>query len=211
MDLVLRIQNLSYAYAVKNTLAFRDFEVKRGSHTWVKGASGSGKTTLLHLLAGLLSPLSGTVWVANTPLHTLSGGALDIFRGKHMGMVFQHTYFVRSLTLAENLMLAQKLGTGKVDHARIRNLLDRLGIQSLARSYVYELSGGEQQRFSIARSLVNQPLTVLADEPTASLDDANASAVMRLLMDTAAELNATLIVVSHDQRVAAHFENVYQL
>jgi putative ABC transport system ATP-binding protein len=162
---------------------------------------------LLHLLGGLLSPTSGSIQVGNTELGQLRASALDQFRGKNIGIVFQKSHFVRALTIGENLALAQQLAGLKPNRERIVELLERLNIGDKFRLKPDRLSIGEQQRAAIARALVNQAPIILADEPTSALDDHNATEVIDLLEEQAKALGSTLLVVTHDKRLKDRFPN----
>lgn len=210
MSLIAR--QLQYRYPKGEALfSFPDLSCDKGSQWLILGPSGSGKSTLLHLLAGLLPPTAGELSLNEQRYDQLSGGQLDAFRGRHIGMVFQRSYFVAALSVAENLDLAQKLGKQAVDKVGNRALLAELGIGQYADKYAHQISIGEQQRASIARGLVNRPSLLLADEPTAALDADNAKIVSRLLRERAAELNATLLVVTHDERLLPDFQHVIRL
>jgi len=203
---MLQTNQLQFSYTGAQTLTFPDFTCQKGEQWLLLGQSGSGKTTLLHLLGGLLSPTKGVVTVGDTALKTLSTAALDKFRGKHIGIIFQKAHFVRSLTVQENLVLAQQLAGVMVDKARIADLLNRLNVRHKLHSKTNELSQGEQQRVAIARAIVNQPAVILADEPTSALDDENCEEVIQLLEEQAAAVGATLLVVTHDGRLKERFE-----
>lgn len=203
---MLQTEQLSFSYTGINTLKFPDFICQKGEHWLLLGQSGSGKTTLLHLLGGLLSPTNGSVKIGTTDLKTLSTAALDKFRGKHIGIIFQKTHFVRALTVQENMMLAQQLAGISIDKPRISQLLNRLNVGHKLHAKTNELSQGEQQRVAIARALVNQPEVILADEPTSALDDENCEEVIQLLEEEAAVAGATLLVVTHDGRLKERFE-----
>lgn len=177
-----------------------------GEHLLILGASGVGKTTLMHLIAGLLAPLSGQVVVNGTTLTQLAPRALDRFRGKNLGIIFQRPYFVRSLNTLENLLLLQHLAGAKKDRNRALQVLDELGIAQQAFQKPTTLSQGEQQRASIAMAVLNQPQIILADEPTASLDDQNCQKVLDLLFQESEKNGAQLIIITHDQRVKARFD-----
>lgn len=187
-------------------LRFPDIECGKGEHWLLLGQSGSGKTTLLHLLGGLLTTKNGSVNVAGTDLKTLSTAALDKYRGKHIGIIFQKSHFVKSLTVEENLMLAQQLAGVKINRNRITELLNHLNVGDKLKSKPDRLSQGEQQRVAIARAIVNQPDVILADEPTSALDDTNCNEVIALLEREAKAVGATLLVVTHDGRLKERFE-----
>ena len=141
----------------------------------------------------------------------LSAGQLDRFRGRNIGIVFQQSHFVRSLTLEENLGLAQRLAGLPVNHSRISSILAQLNLAHKLRVKPDALSIGEQQRAAIARAVLNQPALILADEPTSALDDANTEQVIQLLQEQAASVNATLLIVTHDNRLKTRFEQQIQL
>ncbi len=208
---MLQTIDLQYAYNGGRVLRFPNMSLGTGEHWLLLGQSGSGKTTLLHLMGGLLSPKSGSVRLGETALEQLSSRALDHFRGRHIGIIFQKPHFMRALTVEENLLMAQKLAGEKTDKARIASLLQRLGVESKLRVKPDQLSAGEQQRVAIARALVNRPMLILADEPTSALDDANALEVAKLLEEQAASVNATLLIVTHDNRMKSRFLKQIQL
>ena len=200
-------ENLEYAYEGKAPLKFPDIRCDKGAQWLLLGQSGSGKTTLLHLLGGLLSPQKGEVRIAETTLNSLSAAALDDFRGKHVGIIFQQAHFVRAISVLDNLLLAQQLAGLKPDRRRAQHLLEQLDIAHKAGDRPDRLSQGEQQRAAIARAIVNQPALIRADEPTSALDDRNCMEVLALLEREAAEVGATLLVVTHDNRLKNRFEN----
>lgn len=204
---MLAIKQLQFSYTRNQVMNFPDFSLQKGEHWLLLGQSGSGKTTLLHLLGGLLSPTSGSIQVGNTELGQLRASALDQFRGKNIGIVFQKSHFVRALTIGENLALAQQLAGLKPNRERIVELLERLNIGDKFRLKPDRLSIGEQQRAAIARALVNQAPIILADEPTSALDDHNATEVIDLLEEQAKALGSTLLVVTHDKRLKDRFPN----
>ena len=202
---MLKTENLQFSYDGGPPLRFPDIECGAGEHWLILGQSGCGKTTLLHLLGGLRTPKNGEVSIGGTSLKSLTTSELDKFRGKNVGIIFQVPHFVRSLRVGENLELAQKLAGQPIDRDRIQKLLDRLAIGHKLNAKTGELSQGEQQRVAIARALVNRPQVILADEPTSALDDKNTDEVIQLLEETASEVNATLLVVTHDKRLRDNF------
>lgn len=208
---MLKTKDLQFNYDGGAPLHFPDIQFGVGEHWLLLGQSGSGKTTLLHLLGGLRTPKSGSVIIGETSLNSLSASELDKFRGKNVGIIFQVPHFVRSLSVRENLELAQKLAGVPIDSERIKELLDRLAIGHKLNAKTSDLSQGEKQRVAIARALVNRPQIILADEPTSALDDKNTDEVIRLLEETASEVNATLLVVTHDKRLKDNFEKQIQL
>jgi ABC-type lipoprotein export system ATPase subunit len=208
---MLQAQNLKFSYDGSNTLSFPNIECQNGEHLLLLGQSGSGKTTLLHLLGGLLSPQSGSIKVGEAEMSRLNGSSLDKFRGQNIGIIFQTAHFVKALTVQENLILAQQLAGKKIDKQLIVNVLQKLNLEHKLKSKTSELSVGEQQRVAIARALVNSPALILADEPTSALDDKNTDEVIQLLEKTASEANATLIIVTHDNRLKDYFKNQIQL
>ncbi|RLK50168.1 putative ABC transport system ATP-binding protein [Alkalispirillum mobile] len=199
---MLQIKDLAYRYRDGQPLHFPDWRAEAGEHWWLSGPSGTGKTTLLHLLAGLLSPSSGAVRVNEQTITDFPSAARDRFRGRHIGLVFQRLHLLPALTVAANLELARYLAGLPRDHARIEQVLERLGLADLAGRRAHQLSQGQAQRVAIARAVVNRPSILLADEPTASLDDENARRVAELLCEQAAACRATLVVASHDTRLA---------
>ena len=161
---------------------------------------------MLHILGGLLKPQSGEVIIDGTSIYSLSGNALDKFRGENIGIIFQKPHVLSALTVLENLQIANFF-VGKDTRTTIERNLVELGISDKKFAKPDTLSEGESQRVSIARALANEPKIILADEPTASLDDENAENVIRLLKAQAKRLQAVLIVVTHDHRVKNHISN----
>ena len=208
---ILSVNNLKYSYPNGSLIRFPDFTVKNQQDVLITGNSGSGKTTLLHLLSGLLKIQHGEITIGSSNLSSLNQRELDSFHGKNIGLVFQQPKFISSINVLANIKAAQFFGTGKVDKSTALTLLDELGIASKAQKSTHQLSGGERQRLAIARALATKPKIVLADEPTSSLDDKNAEAVYELLHQEALKNGATLMVVSHDQRLKSKFENIIAL
>jgi ABC-type lipoprotein export system ATPase subunit len=212
---MIEVNDLSFSYGGNAAIAFPDFKCNRGEKLLLLGDSGTGKTTLLHLLCGLLRPKSGSMNVAGVDINSLNDRQLDKFRGRELGIVFQQSHFVQSLTVAENLSLPTMLTGSNIatDELKVRTheLLDRLGIGHKFDSYPKDLSVGEQQRASIARALVHKPSVVFADEPTSALDDKSTEAVIQLLEDETLKAGATLIIVTHDSRLKSRYTDRIEL
>lgn len=206
---MLRATDLRHAYTRHGTrvpvLDVPRLEVAAGARLLVLGPSGSGKTTLLHVLAGLVRPDAGTVTLGATELTALSEAERDTARGQRIGIVFQQFHLVRWLTVAENVGLARSLAGLRPEPARLRETLGRLGLGDRLGARPAELSTGERQRVAIARAVACEPDLILADEPTASLDDARAADVLALLTDEAERAGAALVVATHDRRIAPAF------
>lgn len=208
---MLATENLQYAYSGGGPLRFPDIRCQTGEHWLLLGQSGCGKTTLLHLLGGLLTPREGRVVIGQTDLTALSPAQVDKFRGRQVGIIFQTPHFVRSLSVAENLALARQLAGLPADRPYLMHLLERLAVDHKVHAKTDALSQGERQRVAIARALACKPGVILADEPTSALDDVNTDEVIRLLEDIAREVQATLLVVTHDKRLKDNFSNQIDL
>ncbi|MFC1224928.1 ABC transporter ATP-binding protein [Pedobacter sp. BG31] len=208
---MIRISSLVHVYDQGRSLKFPDWEIGDMEQWLLLGASGSGKSTLLNIIAGLLKPGQGEVLINGTDLYALSARERDSFRGKHIGIVFQKPHLIRSLDVLDNLELAAVMAGLPVDHERNLSLLADLGISELAKNYPDHLSQGQLQRVSVARALVNKPDLLIADEPTSSLDDENASQVIRMLAIRAKDNGAALLIATHDARVRDHFTKTYLL
>ncbi|HMQ49998.1 MAG TPA: ABC transporter ATP-binding protein [Saprospiraceae bacterium] len=204
---MLQSKDLYFNYHSQKTFHFPDLFCAPGTACLILGKSGSGKTTWLNLLAGLRKPEKGEIRIGDTAITQLSAAQLDRFRGRHIGMVFQQSHFVRALNVYENLALARQLAGLPANSGKIKSLLERLQIAHQVKTKTSRLSIGEQQRVAIARALINEPQLVLADEPTSALDDDNATQVIALLEEQAKAANATLVVVTHDARLKQHFEH----
>jgi len=204
-------KNLSFSYGKNAFFSFPDVAVSSGSSLLITGGSGKGKTTLLHLLGGLLRPQEGEVFIDHTNIASLSEKKLDHYRGQHIGLVLQQAYFVASLNVLENVVLASWLTTGKKAKEKALQLLQQLGLQDHLQKQPSQLSIGQQQRVSIARALINEPKLLLADEPTSSLDDENAHRVAGMLAQLAKQYGTALVIVTHDQRLKDTFLNQISL
>ena len=203
--MILQAKNIEFHYSIDQKFQIPDINLNSGQQLLIIGKSGSGKTTILNILGGLLKPLAGEVKINGSSVYEFSGAELDKFRGKNIGIIFQKPHLLPPLNVEENLKLANFFAGEKSN--QIDPLLKELGIYEKRKAKVNTLSEGEAQRVSIARALVNNPKVILADEPTASLDDENASNVVKLLKEQAEKFKAALIIVTHDQRVKDHISN----
>ncbi|MFD2743595.1 MULTISPECIES: ABC transporter ATP-binding protein [Sphingobacterium] len=209
---VLKTEGLTFRYGSQSSmLAFKDLQISKQQHTLLLGDSGTGKSTLLNLLGGLSHPNSGYVNIKNEDIYQLSESALDKFRSQNIGFIFQEAHLLKNLTLAENIQLAQSLAGYKVDHEKISALLAQLQLKEHSHKHPNQLSRGQLQRAAIARAIINRPAILLADEPTASLDDNNTQRVLTLLREMADTYGSTLIIATHDKRVKDEFTNTYFL
>ena len=207
---MINTKGLNFKYNDQASFSFPDINLAKDENLLIIGSSGIGKTTLLHLLAGLLESNSGSINLYGQDISKLTQHQIDKFRGQNIGIVFQKPHFVNSLTVKENLQLAQYLGNKK-DQNRIIDILSSLDILDKENKKPKKLSQGEKQRASIAMAIVNSPKLILADEPTSSLDDENCDRVIKLLKKQASEFKAQLIVITHDNRLKKHFKKSIKL
>jgi putative ABC transport system ATP-binding protein len=208
---MIAVRGLAHRYGAAEALRLADWKVAQGERWLVLGRSGCGKTTLLHVLAGLVRPTEGQVEVSGEDVLKLEGARLDRWRATTVGIVLQALHLVKHLSVRDNLRLAQYLAKAPQDDKRIDDALGALGVAAKSARRPSELSQGEQQRVAIARAVVNRPKLVLADEPTANLDDAAAATVVDLLGEQAARHGATLVVATHDARVKGKFRERLEL
>ena len=207
---MIKTKKLEFSYDNQEFFKFHDINLKKKENLLIIGKSGVGKTTLLHLLAGLLKSSSGSIELCGKNITSLSSDELDKFRKNNIGIVFQRPHFVNSLTVKENLQLAQYIANKK-NNFRIESVLKNLNIFDKANNKTNSLSQGEKQRASIAMAIINFPKLILADEPSSSLDDENCTRVIKLLKKQAREFEAQLIVITHDSRLKKHFKKSIEL
>ena len=190
-----------------------DVEIPRGDFLALRGASGAGKSTLLHLIGGLDTPNAGEIFFAGENLSRFSERRLTDFRNRRVGFVFQAYHLLPELTALENVCLPARVARVSSGDARkrARELLARVGLDDRLDHKPSELSGGEQQRVAIARALVNEPVLLLADEPTGNLDSHTGGEIMALLQSLRTEKQTTLVIATHDARVAALAPRVIEL
>ena len=214
---LLSARNLhkSYTLGKRNLDVLRGvtIELERGDFVALRGASGAGKSTLLHLLGGLDTPSSGEVMLGGRNIATLSRPELARLRNQQVGYIFQAYYLLPELDALENVCLPARMARKPADAAaaRGRELLEKVGLKERVEHKPYELSGGEQQRVAIARALINQPELILADEPTGNLDSHAGEETIELLCALRAERRTTLIIATHDSKLAARAPRVIEL
>ena len=185
--------------------------VRRGEFVAIMGASGSGKSTLLHILGGVDAPTAGRVVVDGMDLSTLGADALALYRRHTVGLVYQFHNLVPFLSVRDNVELPVRFDGSRPDPATVAELLDLLDIADCEKSMPSELSGGQQQRVAIARALISRPAVVLADEPTGSLDRGNGEKVVDLLRKVRERFGTTIVLVTHDESVAAAADRVVHI
>ncbi len=212
---ILKIENLSKVYGKGETAvkALDDvsFTVKKGEFVAIIGPSGSGKSTLLHLLGGVDQPSSGKVFVDHTDMYELNETKLAIFRRRQIGLIYQFYNLIPILTVEENITLPMLLDDHKVDKNQLDKIVGILRLQNRLKHLPNQLSGGQQQRVSIGRALISNPAIMLADEPTGNLDSKNSSEIIELLKMFNKTYNQTLIVITHDERIALQADRVISI
>ncbi|MCR4601757.1 MAG: ABC transporter ATP-binding protein [Clostridia bacterium] len=209
---ILEINNLCKVYGEGETRvdALKDvsFEVEKGEFVAIVGPSGSGKSTLLHILGGVDVPTSGQVRIAGTDICGLNESKLAIFRRRHIGLIYQFYNLIPILNVEENLTLPILLDGKKPDRGLLEDLVEKLGLGERLGHLPNQLSGGQQQRVSIGRALMNNPALLLADEPTGNLDSANSKEIISLLRKFNRENGQTVIIITHDERIALSADRV---
>lgn len=212
MEEVIRTEALKKVFGKEESAvtALRDctVSIKKGEQIAVTGASGSGKSTLLHLLGGLERPTEGKVWYGDTDLYAMDDQSRSVFRRQNIGFVFQSYNLIPELTAEENIALPAMLDGKKTDTSFIQSITERLSLTDRLHHLPGELSGGQQQRVAIARALSTRPRILLCDEPTGNLDSQNGEQVIALLYELSEELGTTLVVVTHDQSIAAKAQRI---
>lgn len=198
---MIQSQQLRYQYPGAPPLVFPDMDVPQGSVVLVSGTSGCGKSTLLALIAALVPPAAGELVVAGQALHTLTAVAADAWRATKVGFLPQRLHLSAALNVQDNLRMAQWAAGQPQDDRAIAAALAALGVDAFAQRKPAQLSGGQAQRVALARAVLLQPCVILADEPTASLDDDAAADAIALLTSTASEQGTTLLIATHDARV----------
>ena len=212
---ILKATNLSKIYQTGESAVYAlndvTLGIEEGSFVAITGPSGSGKSTLLHLLSGLDKPTHGSVLYRDKDLYKYNDNQLSVLRRRRFGFVFQSYNLVKELTGWENMLLPIMLDSKKPDEAYLNRLVEMLGIGDRLSHLPGAMSGGQQQRFSIARALANKPVILFADEPTGNLDQKNAQDVMELLVSLRDELKQTLVIVTHDEALADRADRAYRM
>ena len=204
---MLETKGLRYSYSSARSFSFPDISCEDGKSLLILGQSGKGKTTLLHLLALLLRPEAGSIRIGSEEVTAMDPSSLARLRANQIGIIYQRAHFVNALSVQENLLLSNYLAGKQQDIQRAQYLAEQLGFSDHLRKKTFQLSQGEQQRVSIARALMNAPSIILADEPTSNLDDINCERVIKLLKEQSEQIGASLLVVTHDQRLKDTFED----
>lgn len=212
---IMEVKNLSKVYG-KDEMAVKalddvSFTVNKGEFICIIGPSGSGKSTLLHLLGGVDRPSSGKVSIDGTDIYQLDETQLAIFRRRQIGLIYQFYNLIPILTVEENITLPMLLDEQRVDKHQFRKISEALGLDQRLNHLPNQLSGGQQQRVSIGRALVSNPAIMLADEPTGNLDSKNSEEIMELLKMFNKTFKQTLIVITHDERIALQADRVISI
>lgn len=209
---ILKVENLCKTYGKgENTVKAVDdisFSVERGEFVAIIGASGSGKSTLLHLIGGVDRPTSGKVYIDGKDIYTLNDDNLAIFRRRQVGLIYQFYNLIPVLNVVENITLPTKLDGREVNNKRLNELLITLGLERRSFNLPNQLSGGQQQRVSIGRAMMNEPALMLADEPTGNLDSKASEEIISLLRLSNKKYNQTVIVITHDEKIALEADRV---
>jgi lipoprotein-releasing system ATP-binding protein len=208
---MISCKNLTFSYSPQKSFSFPDISCADREALLILGQSGKGKTTLLHLMALLLRPESGQVMINGKDITPLSVAEAAAVRASQIGIVYQRPHFVSSLNVMDNVLLPNYLAQKYQDKNHARQLAEQLGFAEHLSKKTNQLSQGEQQRVSIARALMNNPAVILADEPTSNLDDSNCQKVVELLKNQSEQIGASLVVVTHDQRLKDVFSNQVKL
>ena len=212
---ILQVENLSKVYGKGETevraLDNVSFSVEKGEFVAIIGPSGSGKSTLLHILGGVDNPTSGKVYIEGTDVYNLNETNLAIFRRRQIGLIYQFYNLIPVLNVEENITLPLLLDGKKVNPKQLEDILVSLNLVGRTGHLPNQLSGGQQQRVSIGRALINNPALVLADEPTGNLDSKNSGEIIELLKMSNKKYNQTLIVITHDERIALQADRIISI
>ncbi len=212
---ILKVENLSKIYGKgENEVRALDnvsFSVKKGEFIAIIGPSGSGKSTLLHILGGVDKPTSGKVFMDGKDVYAQNDDQLAVFRRREVGLIYQFYNLIPVLNVTENITLPVLLDGKNVDNNRLNALLEILKLKGREKHLPNQLSGGQQQRVSIGRALMNDPIVVLADEPTGNLDSKNSQEIVELLKLSNKQFDQTLIIITHDENIALQADRVISI
>ncbi len=212
---ILEAQHVTKTYTIGerqvDVLKDISMEVDTGQVVAIVGSSGSGKSTLLSLLSGLDQPTKGRIWFQGEDITEKTEDDLAPLRNHTIGFVFQSFHLVPSLTALENVTFPAELNGDPQAHAKAERLMRQVGIWERAGNFPHQLSGGEKQRVAICRALINDPQVIFADEPTGNLDSTNSTEILKLLFDLHREKQTTLVLVTHDMRIAKMAERIIPL
>ena len=208
---VLSLNKLEFSFNEKPLININEFQVRTRERIAIMGPSGCGKSTFIHLVAGLLKPQKGTIRIKNQDITKLEEWKIDRLRGQSIGIVFQRLHLLPSISILDNLLLAQKLAQTKVDRKSAIELLKRLDLEEWVNKLPHHLSQGQAQRAAIARAVIHKPALVIGDEPTSALDDDNAQEAIRLLNELSENVGFALLIVTHDKRVRDSMDSVLSL
>lgn len=211
---ILQTNNLTKIYDAEvkvEALVDVNFNLSKGDLVAIIGDSGSGKSTFLHLLAGVDKPSSGDIFIEDKNITKLNKEDLTIFRRRNIGVIYQFFNLIPNINVKKNILLPILLDDKKVDQEYFDEILSILGIKDKLNRFPRELSGGEQQRVAIARSLITRPAIVLADEPTGNLDRKNSEDIISLFKLVNQRLNSTIMIITHDEKVANACNKVYKM
>lgn len=207
VDLTKTYNNGVEVHALSNV----NFEMEKGDLVAIIGDSGSGKSTLLHLLAGVDTPTSGDIFIQDKNITKFNKDEMTVFRRRNIGVVYQFFNLIPNINVRKNILLPLLLDNKKADKEYLKEILSILGIEGKLDRYPKQLSGGEQQRVAIARSLITRPAIILADEPTGNLDRKNSEEITGLFRLVNKRLNSTIMIITHDEKVANSCDKVYRM
>lgn len=209
---ILQVKDLTKAYGKGDTgvtaLNGVNLEINKGEFVALIGASGSGKSTLMHLIGGIDRPTSGSVIIDGNEIYQSNESELAIFRRRNIGIIYQFYNLIPTLTAEENIMLPRLLDNRKPDQEKLQSILETIGLTDRAKHLPSQLSGGEQQRVSVGRALINDPALILADEPTGNLDSKSSHEIIDLLKLANKRYNQTLLMITHDEKIALQADRI---
>lgn len=209
---ILEVKDLTKKYGQGESeviaLDHVSFSVEKGEFVTIIGASGSGKSTLMNMIGGIDNPTSGSVIIDGNDISNMNEDELAIFRRRNLGIIYQFYNLISTLTAEENIALPWKLDGRKENQKRLDEILKMLGLEKRAKHLPGQMSGGQQQRVSIGRALINEPAFILADEPTGNLDSKTSGEIMDILKLTNQKYNQTILLVTHDEKIALQADRV---